>query len=481
VADFGIAKAQISLYNTKDGVLKGKFEYMSPEQARGGDVSPKSDIFAAGIIMHEMLTGRRLFKTDSEIKTLEKVKAVDIPTPSQVNPMVPARLDELVMKALSQDPADRYEDARALQQALFEYMYPSTPDITRESLKHFMAELFSDEIATELDSLDENSKIAQAMYESEPEIDLDEDWQAGRSVGTQTLVQDNKAPVVIILAMALLLLGAMGVLAWQLTKDPVKEIVETQVAPTHATLQVKVEPTGTAAVFTLDGAKVGEGDTLLLTELEPNPGSVFRVEAEGFEAYEGTIELVAGERIRERVQLVAIEADVEVRPALDNQQATGTPREPQTTTPTTEQDSDVGTARFTSTPPGAQVYVDGSMIGRTPTTFRRGTAGQQLSIEFKLNGYSSAAFDITYPEDGDSQTYKRTLKEKASTPGKVSVNVKTGWAEVWIDGTKIDTTPLFGHELSPGSHTIRVTNPQTGLDETQTVKITSGETKLINF
>ena len=57
VADFGIAKAENSLYNTKDGVLKGKFEYMSPEQASGESVGPSSDIFATGIILHEMLRG----------------------------------------------------------------------------------------------------------------------------------------------------------------------------------------------------------------------------------------------------------------------------------------------------------------------------------------------------------------------------------------------------------------------------------------
>ena len=76
IADFGIAKARISAYNTKDGVLKGKFEYMSPEQASGEGLSFKSDIFCTGIILHEMLTGRRLFKTDSDVKTLEKIKAV---------------------------------------------------------------------------------------------------------------------------------------------------------------------------------------------------------------------------------------------------------------------------------------------------------------------------------------------------------------------------------------------------------------------
>ena len=85
IADFGIAKAEMSTYNTKDGVLKGKFEYMSPEQARGEDVTQQSDIFSVGIILYEMLTGRRLFKTENEIKTLEKIKAVSIRPPSSMS------------------------------------------------------------------------------------------------------------------------------------------------------------------------------------------------------------------------------------------------------------------------------------------------------------------------------------------------------------------------------------------------------------
>ena len=133
IADFGIAKARISGYNTQDGVLKGKFEYMSPEQASGHEIDARSDIFASGIILHEMLTGRRLFKTNSDIKTLERIKAVAIKPPSHLNPSIPKRLDDLVMKALSKDPGDRFADARAFQSALLEFLYPATPDLKTNS------------------------------------------------------------------------------------------------------------------------------------------------------------------------------------------------------------------------------------------------------------------------------------------------------------------------------------------------------------
>ena len=126
VADFGIALASSAKHETKAGVLKGKFEYMSPEQAQGKELDARSDVFATGIILHEMLTGRRLFKTKSELQTLEKIKSVDIEPPNAINVNVPARLNEIVMKALARDPADRYPDCKAVQADLLDYIgYPS--------------------------------------------------------------------------------------------------------------------------------------------------------------------------------------------------------------------------------------------------------------------------------------------------------------------------------------------------------------------
>ncbi len=490
VADFGIAKAEISLYNTKDGVLKGKFEYMSPEQASAKDTTFRSDIFASGIILHEMLTGRRLFKTDSEVKTLEKVKNVDIPRPSEVNPQISPRLDEIVMKALSKDPADRFEDAKAFQQALFEYLYPNTPDIVRESLKHFMTELFRDEISAENGQLEKGTAIAVEMYESEPEIDLDEEWQEGASVGTQTLVQQSKAPILAILVVLALLLPVIGFLGWKVMQSP-DVVVEKAPDPTTGSLQLKVDPAeATSATFFLDGEKLGEGLTLALDEIAPKSGAVLRIEATGYESYEEAVDIVAGERLRQRIILVAIgeepPPEVPKQTTTAPKQTTTAPKQTtQETAPsgtaTEEPAATPGTARFTSTPPSAEVYVNGSMIGRTPTSWKRGSAGESAAVEFRKSGYDTTRFTITFPEDGEAETFKRTLSEKKSTPGKVSVNVKSGWAEVWIDGKKVDTTPLYNHSLTAGAHTIRVTNAQTGMEETKSVTVTAGETLKVMF
>ena len=101
ITDFGIAKASHKLGSTEAGVVKGTFGYMSPEQVRGLPVNHKTDIFSAGILLHEMLTGRRLFVGESEYDAIERVKAAKVPAPSSVNPRVPAAIDPIVFKALA--------------------------------------------------------------------------------------------------------------------------------------------------------------------------------------------------------------------------------------------------------------------------------------------------------------------------------------------------------------------------------------------
>jgi serine/threonine protein kinase len=117
--DFGIAKA---LGDTQDqtngGTLKGKYAYMAPEQTEGENVDHRIDIFAAGIVMHEVLTGRRLFKGANDLQTIERVRRCEVRPPSQFNPAVPPELDAILLKALSRNRDDRYQDASEMAEAL---------------------------------------------------------------------------------------------------------------------------------------------------------------------------------------------------------------------------------------------------------------------------------------------------------------------------------------------------------------------------
>jgi len=115
--DFGIAKAISSVQRTSAGIIKGKFGYIAPEYTRG-QIDARADLFALGVVAHELLSGRRLFRGESDFATLIEVREKDIARPSRHNAAVPSDLDDIVMTALQRDPAMRWQSASAMRNAL---------------------------------------------------------------------------------------------------------------------------------------------------------------------------------------------------------------------------------------------------------------------------------------------------------------------------------------------------------------------------
>ncbi len=119
--DFGIAKARSSTSQaTEIGGLKGKLTYMSPEQASGGEIDARTDVYALGIVLWEMLTLRRLFSRPTEVEVLEAVRSPEVVPPSSFARDVPAALDAVVLRALAFDPRDRFRTAGELAEAITE-------------------------------------------------------------------------------------------------------------------------------------------------------------------------------------------------------------------------------------------------------------------------------------------------------------------------------------------------------------------------
>lgn len=120
VIDFGIAKARGRHHQTEtgSGSLKGKLRYMAPEQARGDTVDRRSDVYAMGVVLWEMLALRRLFNGRDELAVMQQIAAPDIKPPSAFGSGVSPALDAVVMKALAQNPDDRYQTALEFRRAL---------------------------------------------------------------------------------------------------------------------------------------------------------------------------------------------------------------------------------------------------------------------------------------------------------------------------------------------------------------------------
>lgn len=112
IVDFGLAKANSQLEKSEPGIIKGKFSYLSPEAAQGLPVDAKTDIFAVGIILWELLAGRRLFMGETDLETVRMVQTARVPSIRQFNPKVSAELERVINKGLAGDPAQRYQTAR---------------------------------------------------------------------------------------------------------------------------------------------------------------------------------------------------------------------------------------------------------------------------------------------------------------------------------------------------------------------------------
>src|SRR5262245_60146075 len=143
IADFGIAKA--NLFRDEGGVIKGKYGYMSPEQARGEKVDRRSDIYALGVILHELLTSRPLHDSLTGDSLLEAVRAGVVEPPSTFAREVPPELETLVMRALAKTPEDRFQTARGMPAAISRARFQKEEFVDASAVEATIAQLVSRE------------------------------------------------------------------------------------------------------------------------------------------------------------------------------------------------------------------------------------------------------------------------------------------------------------------------------------------------
>ena len=146
VVDFGIARAELRETKTKAGTIKGKFAYMSPEQCVATNVDRRTDVFALGVIVWELLTGRRLFKRNSPYETYQAVIDCSVDPPSSLNHELDPGLDAVVMKAVAKDKNDRYASAEAFGDAMLGYLHHRGKSSGPADVGRFLEDQFAQEI-----------------------------------------------------------------------------------------------------------------------------------------------------------------------------------------------------------------------------------------------------------------------------------------------------------------------------------------------
>ena len=178
VIDFGISKANVLEETTQAGMLKGKPCYMAPEYVHGGEIDHRFDIFAMGVVLWEMLSGKRLFLAENDFATLKMVRDCDkvVRPPSEVNPKLPKSVDAVVLKALAKNPDHRYQTADEFRKAVLGVLQSISPLFRSDQFRMAIREVFDAQITREtsdLNALVERAAIARiSSIPQKPILDL---------------------------------------------------------------------------------------------------------------------------------------------------------------------------------------------------------------------------------------------------------------------------------------------------------------------
>jgi serine/threonine-protein kinase len=222
VVDFGIAKAADRVTKTQTGELKGKVEYMSPEQARSEVLDRRTDLFSLGVLLFEMILGKRLFRRAGELASLRAVTEDPIPLLRSVDPHAPAALEVITAKALARRREDRYPTAEAMRRDLVQYLRGSpNVGVHGDLLSSRMRELFADRLERKAELLRSvrtgSASGSPEIPASEVDLGVDQPVVATLTPSTRaashsggTVVPRSRAPLFVVAGVVAVAAGAVA-------------------------------------------------------------------------------------------------------------------------------------------------------------------------------------------------------------------------------------------------------------------------------
>jgi serine/threonine-protein kinase len=249
VLDFGVAKASNRLQaTTRDGAVKGKIAYMPPEQMRG-QTDRRTDVYAASVVLWEMLTARRLFQADNELELLTKVSKAEVQPPSAFA-KVPGAVDAIVLKGLARDPDERWQTAQAMAEALEDAL----PTVATAKIGAWVDSLVSDTLTARSKRIEEIESESPASALTSPQMDVPTDLGSAVSQARGLTRRRKVAPVLIGLGIVALVIAAI-VVRQRGTSEGAREATRTTATPTATVTATatetpivrRAEPTATTA------------------------------------------------------------------------------------------------------------------------------------------------------------------------------------------------------------------------------------------
>ncbi|MBN1947646.1 MAG: serine/threonine protein kinase [Bradymonadales bacterium] len=425
--DFGIAKVRSSSHITQVGVLKGKFGYMSPEQVDGLPIDGRSDLFALGIVLYEMLTGKRLFLGKTDFDTLENVRRAQVKTPSFENPWIPEELDEIVMRILARNPAQRFQCGAELAEQLTRFLESGDRPFTSTQLSDWMLHYFAQELEAERESRElfrqfvtaedvdrHNARLLDEIRQSmgAPAVDVGE-----------PLLDEEEITQVVAAEQESLLPSLTG---WSPSRDQVQEVIAENlyeplpslIARHRASVLANVDlpephvPEPISELFEPDRPRSRRWLLLLPLLLVAGLAAAFAIRR-----------LTDGEKTDPALQpgLIALEV-----------------------TPST----------------GLQVFLSGRLVGDHSPLFLRGLEAGEYRIEIRHPDYQSHR-EVVQVDVGRMVTRAIVLAELPEGQGSVDLSLDPSDAEVWLDGTLVDGTGGARHlSISSGErHLLEIREP----------------------
>jgi serine/threonine-protein kinase len=425
--DFGVAKAASTLSRTRTGSVKGKVSYMAPEQCRGETVDRRADVFALGVVLLELITGRRIFKNENEYALIRQLSLGEFAKPSEMGLPAPAPLLAVCDRAMAFRREDRFQSCGEMKGELEKWLHAGPPAGANQ-VAALMGQLFKDDIALRQQVLlatDDRAEVFQKVKQETSHTSLPslgslalEQRTITRRGMTNAQAAPRRSPGVLIAVILTAVLGASFGLALKLQQPSAGVTGQTPDAAVAVATQVpdaSVTPVPVAVV------PVAVPDASVAVAEPPKAVNG------------GTVTPVLTKR----------PPPVKPKPA---------------------------TVIVHSKPDGCAVVVNGKAAGTTPQQLSL-EAGD-FTVEVTCAGFA-AEKKTAHGAAGESVTF-----DFAPQPaGKGFLALKTSpWSVVYEGERELGMTPIPKLELTAGAHTLRAVNSEQRLEKTFSVTIKAGET-----
>ncbi len=459
VVDFGIAKAANRSSRTATGLLKGKVQYMAPEQIMGGQVDGRTDQFALGVVLWELVAGRKLFSGGNDIEVLRAVLHAPMPPLVEAEPSCPPELSRIVARMIERDVERRYPTLADAGAELKAYLDVRGLKNVQLETARFVGDTLGEEISAktvDLTPSGANNFVINLAHGDKPPT----------APTVVTPVGQSKASVGIAagVVMALVLAAAASALVL-LPQEPAPIAPAVAAAPKIA---VDAQPAG--ARVRVDGAEVGT--TPVTVEVVPNVEHEVEISAPGHEPRVEKVTLTAGDMRG----IMAMLAPQKATLALTSIPAGAT---------ITIDDREVGVTPIELAVDPDRAHALTALLERGKDRYRAsrevaGKPGERVALVLRLEKQRG----VEPCPAGSTRVGSRCVAPTAAAPqptppesGKGFLTVKTTpWAKISIDGQPWGSTPVAKVPLSAGAHTVRLVNEDAGKDVTKKITVKNGET-----